>query len=61
MVTQAKGKHLSTGSEYPDSPCGFTDRLVYRVEEVTCPECKRILIKSAKQTLALLEKEPSDE
>jgi len=57
MSDQATGKHLSTGCEYPDSPCGFTDQLVYKVEEVTCPECKRILIEAAKQTLAALKEQ----
>ena len=54
MSDQATGIHLSTGHEYPDSPCGFTDKLTHKVQDVTCPECKRILIKKAKYVLRVL-------
>jgi hypothetical protein len=63
MKTEPRGvaTHLSTGSEYPNSPCGFTDRLVYKVSEVTCPECQAILLAAAKRTLKLFQQEGDDE
>jgi len=49
-------KHLSTGSEYPDSPCGSGDHknFVYDLSEVTCPKCKRELFEAALTTLDIL-------
>lgn len=43
------GKHLSEGSDYPDSPCGSGSDLVYRIEDVTCPACLSIIIERGKQ------------
>ena len=51
------GKHLSTGHEYPDSPCGSGDHdnFVYELSKVTCPACKAVLKDNAKATLKALE------
>ena len=48
----SQGKHLSTGSEYPDSPCGAGSNLVETIEEVTCPACIARLRADAKEMLA---------
>ncbi len=39
----SRGIHLSTGDEFPDSPCGAGRPSVSDIEDVTCPAVSRSL------------------
>ncbi len=51
----SKGIHLSTGSEYPDSPCGSGGPFVRRIEDVTCPACLAIIAKGGNKAQSRLD------
>jgi len=53
---ESRGKHLATGSEYPDSPCGSGDHknYVYRIKDITCPACKQIMLDRAKRIIKII-------